>query len=538
MTLPTDIRHGLRIARAEFVRSVRGYTRDTRRVLGLVLLFLIFGGGLLFTLPGVYLLGRQVRTVSSIPFFDLLALSFPAGLLLLAVLRTLERIGGAESEALLLTTVHPRAVVLGLITAEIARLALWFGLPVALVAGAFAAGLGAPALVVTAALVATPLVPCAAVWGYALGLGVLRALRRLPRLRRVLKFVGVVALFGLVVVSQVAGQYLADEGFAVQETLSAVRFEPLSAYVGLAFVGTPLARPVGLGALVVLVGCVALTPVGLTVAERQATALWFTDGVTRRSVEDSGESHETGHFTPPRPFSWTKRGRIAWGFLVRAVRRPQQLVHLFLIVFFIGPVGTTLLGSSGDGRLAVLAGMSVGLGAYLSGAAFSLNPLGDDRDQFPVVLLTTTDPATYLHGRVGAGLALGLPLAVVAPLGLFAVSSFPLYGLAFAAAGVGWCGAAAGLALGLGCAYPIYEEREMWGVETVSPSTLVMMTYATVVVFGTGIGLVLLWYLLTGHLALTGLLVVGVGTYLLLTLGVAAASYAYAVRRYRRHTVD
>jgi hypothetical protein len=64
------------------------------------------------------------------------------------------------------------------------------------------------------------------------------------------------------------------------------------------------------------------------------------------------------------------------------------------------------------------------------------------------------------------------------------------------------------------------------------------MTYATVVVFGTGIGIVLLWYLLTGHLTLTGLLLVGVGTYFLLTLGVPAASYAYAVRRYRRHTVD
>jgi hypothetical protein len=537
MTLSTDLRHGFRIARAEFVRSLRGYTRDTRRLLGLVLLCLLFGGSLLLTLPGVYLLGQRVRTVSAIPFLDQVALALPVGLLLLAVLRTLERIGGAEGEALLLTTVHPRAVVVGLVTAEVARLTLWFGVPVVLVVGVFAWGLGAPTLVLSTGLVATPLVSWAAVWGYAFGLAALRLLRRLPRLRRLLKAGGLVALVGLVVVSQGAGRYLAAEGLAVRETLSAVRFGPLTEYVGLAFVGTPLARPVGPGALVVLVGCLALTPVGLSVATRQASTLWFTDGAAPRTPAPD-TARDASHFAPPRPFAWTRPGRIAWGFLVRAARRPQRLVHLLLVVFFLGPVGTTVLGSSGDGRLAVLAGTGVALGAYVSGAAFSLNPLGDDRDQTPVLLLTPTDPRTFLHGRAVAGFALGLPLAVLSPLALFAASSTPRYGLAFAAAGVGWCGAAAGFALGLGCAYPVYEERELWGVETVAPSTLVTMTYTLVVLFGTGLGLVVLWLVLAGHVVLSGLALAGVGTYLLLTLGVPVASYLYAVRRYRRRTVD
>jgi len=538
MTLARDVRHGLRICRAEFVRSVRGYLRDSRRVLGLVLLALFFGGSLLFTLPGVFLVGQRVRTTAAIPFLDQVAVALPVGLALVAVVRTLERIGGAEAEALLLTTVHPRAVVVGLVTAELSRLALWFGLPIAAVAGAFAFGVGAPTLLLTAGLVVVPLVCSTAVWGYAAGLGLLRVFRRLPTLRRVLKVGGVAALVGAVVGSQFVGQYLVTEGLALGRGLSVVGVSPLTAYVSLAFVGTPLAQPIDPSALGVLVVSLALTPVGVVAAERQAVALWFTDGVTRRSTESPDAGGDTGRFSPPRPYAWTKAGRVAWGFVLRAVRQPQQLVHLLVVVFFLGPFGGLLQSSSGDGLLAVVAGLGVVLGAYISGAAFGLNPLGDDRPQLPLVLLTRTDPATYLWGRVGAGLTIGLPFAVLVPVGTLAASATPRYGVAFAVAGVGWCVASALLALGLGCAYPIYEEREMWGVETVSPSMLVTMAYAAVVVFGTGIGLVVLWYFVTGHLAPTGLTLAGVTLYLLATLGVPAVSYGYATRRYRRHTLD
>jgi hypothetical protein len=540
MTLSTDVRHGLRIARAEFSRSLRSYTSDTRRVLGIVLFALFFGGNLLFALPGVYLLGQRVQTASRVPFLDQLALVLPLGLLFVAVLRTLERIGGAESEDLLLTTVHPRAVVVGLITAEIARLALWFGLPILLVSTVFAAGLGALTLVVTAGLMLLPLICCTAVWGYALGLGILRAIRRLPTLQRALKIGGIGLLVVLFVVSQFIGQYLANGAVSIQALLSVVQFGPLTEYTTLAFAGTPLARPVDPSALVVLVGCLVLTPLGLTVSERQAVTLWFTDSGARRTTETqlSQSSSEASRFTPPRPFSWRKSGRIAWGYLVRAARKPQQLVHLVLIVFFIGPFGTTLLQSTGDGLLASIAGLGVVLGVYVSGASFNLNPLGDDRDQLPLILLTDTDTTTHLRGRIGAGLSIGLPLAVLTSVGALALSSSPLYGLAFAVAAVGWCVAGASLALGLGCAYPVYEEREMWGVETVSPSTLVLMTYSVVVVFGTGLGLVLLWYLLTGHVDPSVFVLTVLCMYVLVTGGVPVVSYLYAIRRYRGHTIE
>lgn len=47
---------------------------------------------------------------------------------------------------------------------------------------------------------------------------------------------------------------------------------------------------------------------------------------------------------------------------------------------------------------------------------FGLNPLGDDRPQLPLILLTETAPGTFLRARVLAGLIVGLPFVVLVPL--------------------------------------------------------------------------------------------------------------------------
>lgn len=97
---------------------------------------------------------------------------------------------------------------------------------------------------------------------------------------------------------------------------------------------------------------------------------------------------------------------------------------------------------------------------------------------------------------------------------------------------------AALFALGLGCAYPIYEERELWGAETVTPSTLVLIAYSFVVMGGTIIGLGITWFGVTGNLIVTGLFVGGISVYLLLTVGLPILSYWYSQRRYRRYVLD
>ncbi|EJN57896.1 hypothetical protein [Halogranum rubrum] len=537
-----DVRHGTRIARAEFVRSVREYLQDNRRIIGFLVAFLFLGGNLLFMLPAVYFAGRTAQSASTIPFFGPAASLVPVALVLFAALRTVERISGVEAEALMLTSVHPRAVVVGLLGAELARLALWFGVPVALVAGVFAAGLGAPGLLVTGVLVLLPLACCAAIWGYALGLGVLRLLRRLPRVRRVAQVGGILLFLVVLIGSQLVGQYLALADVSLESLLSVLTLGPVVEYVSLAFVGTPLARPVDATGFVVLLGLVALTPVGLVLAERQATTLWFTDDVVTRERSRSSPDtpRETTHFAPPKPFAGTQAGGVAWGILVRAVRKPQELVHLITIVFFAGPfVGTfTQAGPGSETSMILLAGLAVVLGAYLSGAAFGLNPLGDDRPQFPLLLLTETAPKTYVYGRIVAGLTVGLPVATLVPLVALTLRGLPQVAVAFTLAGVVACLAAALFAPGLGCLYPIYDAREIWGTESVSPSMLVMMAFTFVVIGGSSLGLVATWFLLFGGVGMSTTVAVALGCYLLLTGGLPLLSSWYALRRYRRFVFE
>lgn len=243
MSLRQDVRHGVRIGRAEFVRSIRTAVQDKRRLVGLGIAVLFFGGTLLFALPTAYVVGRTARSIVAIPFFALLATAVPVMLVLLATLRTLERIGSIEAEDLLLMTVHPRAVVVGLIGAEVGRLAVWFGIPLVALIAAFSLGLGTPLLLVTIGLVVLPLVCWAAVWGYACGIGVLRVLRRMPGVRRTLKVSWIFAMVGLIVASQFVGQYLVEESTSVQALVSSLTFAPFVDYVALAFIGTPLAQP-------------------------------------------------------------------------------------------------------------------------------------------------------------------------------------------------------------------------------------------------------------------------------------------------------
>jgi len=533
MSLRRDLRHGRRIARAEFRRSIRRYAQNTRRLVGVGFAILVFGGYLLFALPSAYATGLTARSLDAIPLFGPVATAIPVFLLGLAVLRTMERISRIDAAPLVLLTVHPRAVVFGLVGSELARLAAWFGVPVLAVVAAFALGLGAPALLVSAPLVALPLVCAAAACGYALGLGLLSAFRRLPNVRRLAKAVGVLAMLAVIVGSQFAGQFLVEYGSSLSTLASRLTVAPVADYVALAFFPTPLGRPPTASALAVGIACLALTPLGLAAATWQASHLWFTDAPGR----DTTHASSSGWFAAPRPFAWRPAGRIAWGHLVRAARQPQEFAHLVMILFFLGPVGTTLAQSSGDALASLVAATGVGLGTYLAGATFGLNPLGDDRPTLPLLLLTERSPQTLVRGRVVAGLAVGLPVAMGVPLASIPSGAAPRSAVALAALGIGTCFAAALFAVGLGSVYPIYDARKFWGTETVVPSTLVLITYLLVVGVGSLVCLAATWFALTGSLVLTPVAFSVAGGYALFTALVSLGSYRYAVRRYRQYTM-
>lgn len=535
MSAGQDVRHGARIARAEFRRELREATGDRRRVIGLLMMGLFYGSGLVFALPTVYLLGQTTRSVTSIPYLGGIATLFPIVLLVLSMFRTSQQIGSIEGEELILLTVHPRAVVLGVIGAEVAHLAVWFGVPIGLIAATFALGMGAPTLPVTAGLVLLPLFCWVSVWGYAGGIGVLRLLRWLPGLKRLLKIGGVLALLPIMFGSQYIGTAVAEGSFSMEGLLAVLTFEPLRSYAELAFVGTELSQSPSIGAVGFFGVLVVLTPVGLALAAKQATALWFTDDPTPKQPQQTKRS--SGGFDAPQPFGSRRAGAIAWGHLVQAVRQPQEFAHLTMVLFMLGPAVLPFF-QSGEIIGPIVAGIGVVIGTYLAGAAFGLNPLGDDRPAFPLLLLTTVGPRTLVRSRVIAGLAIGVPPTVIVSLGSIAVGTPPLLAVGFAVVGSGMCLAAAMFAVGIGATYPIYEEREFWGTETVVPSTGIMMLYLWVISGGTVIGLFLPWSTLAGSVGLSLPIVAGVGVYLLLTVGVPYGSYRYAVRRYRTYTLQ
>ncbi|RRJ32695.1 hypothetical protein [Halocatena pleomorpha] len=535
MTGRRDVHHAIRIARAEVIRELRGATGDRRRVIGLLMVGLFYGSGLLFALPAVYALGQATGTVQSIPYLGGIATVAPVSMVVLSIFRTSQQIGTIDSEELVLLTVHPRAVVLGVIGAEVVQSMLWFGVPIGLIATAFALGIGAPTLPVTAGLVLLPLFCWATVWGYAGGIGMLRLFRWLPGLKQLLKIGWALALLPIIVGSQYIGTAIADRTFSIAGLLETLAFEPLQSYVELAFVGTELFHSPSIGAIGVLGGLVALTPVGLAVATRQATTFWFTDDPAPEQPQRTERS--VGGFEAPQPFGSTSAGAIAWGHLVRAVRQPQEFAHLMIMLVMLGPAVAPIV--QVDGNVGpIVAAIGVVVGTYLAGAAFGLNPLGDDRPAFPLLLLTEAGPRTLVWSRVIAGLAIGAPIAFLIPLGSIVAGTPALFAVGFAVVGCGMCLTAAMFAVGIGAVYPIYEEQEYWGTETVVPSTGIMMVYFWVVAGGTVIGLILTWVVLTGAGSLSLLIAAGVGVYLLLTALVPYGSYRYAIRRYRTYTLE
>lgn len=532
MSVERDVRHGVRIGRAGFVRSYRQLVGNRRRLIGIIVMVLAFGVNFLFVLPIVYSLGQTTQSVALIPFFGVATTALPVVLVGLGALRTGQRIGNVEAEELLLMSVHPRAAVLGLLTDEIARQALWIGLPLGAVVTAFGVGLGSPALVVTTGVVLVPLLCCTTVWGYALGIGLLRLFRWLPGLRRLVKVGAILGMLPLVVGSQYVGMALAEGSLSV----TGLTFDPLSEYVAIAFVGTRLAQPLTIGGAAVLGSLVVLVPIGFALATKQATVYWFTD--SENATSTPAKEGASGGFSAPPPFAWSSAGRMAWGHLLRTARRPQEIAHVlnFLAPLAILPV--MFLQFAGDQLGTLLAGFGVILGTYLAGTAFVLNPLGDDHDQLPLLFLTHASPRTLVRSRVVASVAVGVPATVLLALVGFGLGA-PLGSvLAFVAVGAVFCLCSALFSVGIGAAQPVYEPQEYWGTETLVPSTVAVIVWLFVGGGGTAIGTVAVWLLVSGTVSFGPLIGGGLFVYGLATIGVPYLSYRYAVRRVCEHTLE
>lgn len=529
MSIQRDIRHGIRIARAELVRDLRVYTGDTRRAIGFGVMLVAYGVALVTTIVGAHVLGWAWSFSAVDPYVGPVATVLPV-ILFVGMIRRAGRLRTIEAEALMLMTVHPRAIVIGLVGSDITQLVLWFGVPLGIVVTVLGIGEGVLWLPLTFGLVVLPLLCWVGVWGYACGIGLSRLARRLSGPDRLGRIVWLIVLIGIVGGSQIV--IIGTDGvFSIDPF--ALTLGPLRAYGALAFAGTPLAEPLPVGGLVVLSTLVVLVPVGLALATRHATALWFTEATNRSRVPRGA----TDGFTVPRPFNGALAGRMAWGHLLRGKRRSSELVRILIVPVVLLVLSLPAIYTAGEQRGILLAGIGVVIGAVLSGFSFGLNPLGDDRPWFPLLLLTEATPHTLVQSRVIAGLAVGLPIAVFVPFASVAVGTTPLTGLVFAGVGIVSCVEGALIAVGIGSAFPNYDRRPYWGDETAFSSSTARQVYLLLVAGNTVGCLVAVWILLSTQSLTPSLIGLGGSIYLLVMAGVLYGTYRYAVRRCRQITL-
>jgi len=279
------------------------------------------------------------------------------------------------------------------------------------------------------------------------------------------------------------------------------------------------------------VGALAVTAVGaplLAVAAlRLADFVWHADPLPADEPEEA-ETGSTGtgveaYLPISRPTAAVVRR--CWR---RGRRSPITLVYVPYPLFFVAPpIAESLSQGAVTTTLPVVASLYA---PWAVGAAFTLNPLGDEGVVLPATVTSGVGGRRYALGRILAGALPGTPVAVVATLALGVFS--PLSAVATVAlAGIVLvlCPAAAAIAAGFGATLPNTDSSEVFrGREAVLPSPWAFLGYSLVLVIAAVPG-VLVWFPLSADL-LGAAYGTGVGTVQL--LGTAATLVLGAVAGY------
>lgn len=519
----SDLRPARVLARAELRARARQLRGNRRRLAATALLALQFVVVLpAMAAPLLHSLGRDLG--SGDPRIGLVGaavgLAAAGGLYVGGAGTVVENRVGAV-DPLARTSMSPAAVVLGRQGAELGVFAAMVVPPALVALGLVGVGAGSP---VPPVVLALALLPVALVGTFA-GRTAGAALTVHPAVARLSTWAKVVGALAVMAVAFVGTQLLVrgtiEEGSGGLGALVPVLLpgRPLQAYA--AVVLAPLGGgPDALG-LAVAGGVVLALPASAVLAVRVEAATLGRDAVAEASGSTAGSR------AVPPVFDRRPEGRVAWRYLCRTARDPRMLSHLAPLLF--GLMGAAPSLASEPTRLVHLGpDAALAFGAVLAGATFCLNPLGDERDQLPLVLTSAPSTAVVLRGRAVAGVAVGLALAlgVGVPLGLLAGA--PALVVGRAALAVLFCTGAAFGALGLGALVPRFERREYMNVERAHPSMVAVLGFG----FGTtvlvAVAAVLLRVTVDGGPSPTAL-AVGWAVVAALVLGGGVAGYRYAV---------
>lgn len=543
---------GVRIARAQ-IRDVVRRNASTRREQAILGLIALFGFPvLLFSIQQGYAVGVLTRDGVDAPVVETARNLLVPGLVVLGVFGGL---GAAQSLArdsvrpLLLTGAPTRAVVLGKLLYLFATWVLPLGLGL-VVTLAYSVGAGTPLFVLAVLVAGLPVLVLALLLGlslaYLLWLGV--ELLGLPEwARRIvtasISLVAFLAAFGVGILS---GQTTAVGTLPTGDPVT-----PLGWYADLLFVGSPMAEPIRVRSVVagiVVAGAIPLVFGGLV---RLAPKYWYatperaetadtSDGVPvfeRTPSETIGRISATDGGSVGSLLAHSRAFRATLGHVRNGSRRPDQYVYLFYYLFpVVAVVLPQAVESPGDLPIA-LGAATILLGVWFAGGVFCLNPLGVEGAMLSQLVLAAVPAKTFVHGRLLAGLVVGIPFALVGVLllGAFLPVVTPGVAVVGTVLALGVVVTSAAFALGIGSVLPKFETTEVFdSVETLAPSIIAAIIHGAITLALTiaGLGVTVLIALPESTLAASERLVLG-GGFIMTVVTLADGSRRYAIARFR-----
>jgi NADH:ubiquinone oxidoreductase subunit K len=531
--LRADARDAGALCRTELRARVRHIRGEPRQLVANAFMLLLFGVGLPLVLvaPALSYGGRLAS--GPLP-------AGQSGAILASVAGVGLYLGGAGGfnqnrtgsvGPLVRTSIPPRAVALGRLVSETAQASVLVVPPGVVLLCVVAVGAGSPLPALALALASLPVLVASLLAGRVLG----DAVRFVSRTVGLSLWAKALGFFAVTTVFYVGTQRLIESRVGDSEELRSFSIppllpgEPLQAYAVAVF--DPLGaagHPLGL-----LVGLVVLASVPVTLA----VALRVEAGLLGLESGGSSDERDVASATRgvPRPFTGTPSARVAWRYLLRTRRDPRMLAHLSPLLFGAMAMLASFL-TDPESLLLVGPGALVVGGTTLAGAAYCLNPLGDDGDQLPLLLTSTQSVGVLLRGRALAGMIPGLVLAVGigTPLALFQHGVLAATGQTLLA--VALAVSSAGTALGIGALVPKFEQREYMNVERSHPSTIAVLGFFFGGLVVGAVGLVLLFSTLGG--GSLPLAAAAWAVYLLVVALPPVAGYVYAVRKFDALTLD
>lgn len=459
------------IGQVELRRRWRAVTNNLIQLLSLALIIVfvvLFAiGGVL----GVYFAGLQLGP-DALPATDVLrtgAIYAWVSVGVLTGVRTYAKVLDPDRMDGLLLAVSHRTLLGGLLVAE---LVLWIG-PIVLIgtlfAIAFTLGAGAfpasiPLLISGGMLVSTATVVGVVSAFLVHNIGIRS--RLITRYRKVIVASVFVLYMGVIFSNQLQN--------ILEPLVLVLSPTPISGYADVgfwAFGTTPsLLTVLGTGIITaVLVGG------GAIVIPKLAATAWFADGVQierETTYESAGDTTVIGDRIPAPMLAVI---RADW----RRVRRApfSVLFVIYPLLFLIGPIATTIRTGIVPTWLGIL---TAGTGAWMTGALFTLNVIGDQGATLPVSLLAPAPGRSLLGGHLLAGWLLGIPVTLVLAGGFGILSGLSITALGALLVGSLILGLSAGLlATGIGVFSPRFETANLTrSTEAIIPSRTAFVVYS------------------------------------------------------------